>query len=308
MRAAFALLAALAAATPARAQSATDSLRANHEDNSPHLAQFGISGGSMHFGDGGYERAVSAAIAASLPHGFSLIVNPTYAWAQAAPTVNSATGQAVTPAPVRGVTDLPVSVGYYHTLPGAWSPGVFVSIGATLPTGDTTAVGSGELGLGANLGVGFAPVENWSVGAGAGHTLSNGYASGLGSIAPTTVSLDVSHAVGRAELSLGYSTELGVMPVGTTHSQNFAGGASLHLGGETALAVSGSAGTADGVHSWAMAVGVGTTFADVARVSPFGAVSQLTNALGKGRSMGMSRSTAAKAAAAERKLTHKKAV
>ncbi|HEY3286124.1 MAG TPA: hypothetical protein VGJ96_03275 [Gemmatimonadaceae bacterium] len=298
-----ALILSLAIAASAGGQSAPDTVQqADH----PRFASFGVSGGVMHFGDGGYERAVSAAIAASLSHGFSLSVNPTFAWAQAAPTADAITGRMVTPPLVHGLADLPVNVGFYHALPGAWSPSFSVSLGATLPIGDTTKVGSGEVGLGANIGVGVAPVEGWSFGAGAGHTLSNEYASGLGSIAPTTVSLDVSHSVGHAELNLGYSTEMGVMPVGTTHSQNFAGGASFPLGGAAALTVSGSTGTADGVRSWAMAVGIGTTFADVARVSPFGAVSQLANALGKGRSLSKSRSTAAKTAAAERKLTHKK--
>jgi len=270
------------------------------------MLTFGASAGAMHFGDGGHERAMSAALGIALPHGFSLSVNPTYAWAQAAPTIDAITGRSVMPAQVQGMADLPVGIGYSHALPGPGSPGFYASLGATLPTGDTTAVGGGETSFGANFGVWMEAGAGWSLGAGAGHTLSNGYASGLGSIAPTTVSLSASHGVGPASMNIGYSTEMGAMPAGTTHSQNFSGGASVPLGGALALNVSGSLGRADGTQSWALAAGLGTTFADVAQVTPFAAVGQLASALGMGRSLGKSRSAAAKAAVAARKAGKKK--
>ncbi len=295
------LLALVAAGSNAAAQSKADTTQHADGSGSGGVFAYGLSTGAMHFGDGGHERALSAALTATLPHGFSIGVNPTYAWAQAAPTISS-TGQRVRSAPVQGLADLPVSVGYSHSLPGSWSPGFYVSLGATLPTGDTATVGSGETALGLNSGVWMEPADGWSLGFDAGHSLSNDFASGLGSIAPTTVSLGASHDVGKASLSFAYSTEVGAMPTGTTHSQNFAGGASIPLGGSYSMKLSGSVGRADGAQSWALAVGFGTTIADVAQVSPFAAASQLMNALGKGRSLGSSRSAAAKAAAAAKKL------
>ena len=305
MRPAYALLLSAALASAASAQTTPDTTQQSEKNDRSGIASFGVAGGTIHFGDGGYERAISAALVASLSHGFFVSVNPTYAWAQAAPSVDATTGLSVTPAPVHGIADLPVSLGYWHTLPGSWSPSFGLSLGATLPIGDTTKVGSGETAFGANFDLSVEPVSGWSVGAGTGHSLSNGYASGLGSIAPTTVSFNLTRSAGPVDVNVGYATEMGPMPAGTSHSQTVLGGASFSLGGSASLNVSGSTGTADGVRSWAAAVGVGTTFADVARVSPFAAASRLANALGKGRTMGSSRSTAAKAAAAARKMGKK---
>jgi hypothetical protein len=241
-----------------------------------------------------------------LPHGFSLSVNPTYAWAQAAPSIDATTGRSFLPAPVQGMADLPVGVGYWHSFDKL---GLWAGLGATFPTGDTLTVGSGEASYGANFSLSVDPAEDWSVSVGAGHSLSNGYALGLGSIAPTSVSVGASHKFGSISTNAGYSTEMGAMPVGTTHSQTVSGGASVPLGREFALTLDGSTGRADGASSWAMAIGIGTTFAGVAQVNPFAAASRLAAAFGAGNSSGKSRSTAAKAAAAARRLTHgKKAV
>jgi len=278
------------------AQSRPDTLQHAEGDSHPPKLAFGTSAGVMRFGDGGHERAISVAVSASLPHGFSVSVNPTYAWAQAAPTAAATTGTLSPAAPVQGVADLPVSIGYSHSLAGGWSPGFNVSLGATLPIGDTTTVGSGETSMGANLGMWMAPADGWSLSAGAGHSLANNFASGLGAIAPTTVSLGLGHDVGPASLNFGYSTEMGAMPTGTTHSQNFIGGVSTTVGGRWTLSADGSVGRADGTQSWALSLGIGTTIAEVGQVNPYAAAQRLASAFGKGRSFGNSRSTAAKAA------------
>jgi len=304
MRTPVALLIALLAAAPVQAQSKADTLQQSGGSGTSHRLTFGVSSGTMHFGDGGHEQGVSAAVGAALPHGFSIGINPTYAWAQAAPTTDAVTGRLVPSLPVHGVADLPVSIGFSHALPGAASSGFDVSLGVTLPTGDMATMGSGQTAMGGNLDLWVEPVSGWSVSAGAGHTLSNDFASGLGSIAPTTVSIGTSHALGAVSLNLGYSTEMGAMPAGTTHSRNLSGGASLPLAGNLALTVAGSTGRADGATSWALSAGLGTTFADVGQVSPVAAFRSLANALGAGRSMGSSRSAAAKAAAAMKKASH----
>lgn len=293
--------ASLVACARLGAQSPADTLK-QAELAEHHVAfTYGVSTGALHFGDGGHERALSGAVGVQLPHGFSLSVNPTYAWAQAAPSINATTGQSVRPAPVQGMADLPVGVGYWHSFNKL---GLWAGLGATFPTGDTLTVGSGEASYGANVSVSVDPTENWSVSMGAGHSLSNDYAAGLGTIAPTSVSLGASHKFGAVTANAGYSTEMGAMPVGTTHSQTISGGASVPLGGDVALTLDGSTGRADGANSWAMALGIGTTFAGVAQVNPFAAASRLAAAFGTGRSMSKSRSTAAKAAAAAKKLAH----
>jgi hypothetical protein len=294
MRTLLPMLLLLPFAAPVRAQSKPDTLHSAEKASAAKTWTFGVSSGAISFGDGGHERGVSAAVGISLPHGFSLSANPTYAWAQAAPSIIAMTGQKVHSKPVQGLADLPVGIGFSHSLPGDWSPGFDVSLGATLPTGDTTAVGAGKMSLGVSLDVWLEPVDGWTLNAGTGHSLSNDYASALGTIAPTTVSLGLAHDVGSVSLNVGYSTELGTIPVGTTHSQNILGGISWPMGKETTLSVDGSVGRADGAQSWALSVGIGTTIAAVGQVSPFAAARRLAGALGKGRSMGKSRSTAAK--------------
>lgn len=305
MRLSALLAAACLLAGTAHAQSRTDTTTANDAGGGQRITA-GVASGVMHFGDGGRERALSATVGIALPHGFAISVSPTYAWAQAAPTADATTGRLVSAPTVSGLADIPVGVSYSRSLPGSWAPGIWAGIGAVLPTGDTTTVGGGETSVGLDVSMWAEPGAGFSLSAGAGHSLSNAWASGLGSIAPTTVSLGVAHAVGIATLNAGYSTEVGTMPTGTTHSQNFAAGAKVPLGKEFGFALNGSVGHADGASSWALSASIGTAFADVASVSPANALGQLAQALGSGRSLGSSRSAAAKAAAAARKLAHGK--
>lgn len=297
------VVAALVAAARLGAQTPADTLK-QAEQPAPHVAfTYGVSTGVLHFGEGGHERGLSGALGVQLPFGFSASVNPTYAWAQAAPSVDATTGKLVTPAAVSGMADLPVSLGYWHSL---GKLGVWAGLGATFPTGDTLTVGSGQASYGANLDLSVEPADGWSMSIGAGHSLSNDYAAGLGTIAPTSVSFGASHKFGSVSANAGYSTEMGAMPVGTTHSQSISGGASLPLGGDFALTLDGSTGRADGATSWAMSIGIGTTVAGLAQVSPFAAAKRLAAAFGTGRSMGKSRSAAAKAAAAAKHAAHGK--
>jgi hypothetical protein len=283
----------LVVAATAGAQSHADTLQHGTGERHQVNWSYGVSAGAMHFGGGGHEQALAAIVGAEILPGLSLSVNPTYATAQAAPSIDATTGRLVSSPSVHGLGDLPVGLGYWHSFGGAWEPGLYLSLGATLPTGDTATVGSGETSFGTNASLSLTPVTGWSVDLGAGHSLSNDYAAGLGTIAPTAVSMSVSHAIGKASLSASYSTEAGAMPVGTTHSQTFGAGASVPLFGSFALTADASAGHADGESSWAVAVGVGTTFAGVGQVSP---VQRLAQAFGKGSSKGKTRSTAAKLA------------
>jgi len=297
------IVASLAVAAPLAAQSPADTLK-HAEQPAPHVAfTYGISTGTLHFGDGGHERGLSGALGVQLPFGFSASVNPTYAWAQAAPSMDATTGKLVQPAAVQGMADLPVSLGYWHSL---GKLGVWAALDATFPTGDTLTVGSGQAAYGANLDVSVEPTDGWSMSAGAGHSLSNYYATDLGTIAPTSVSLGASHKFGPVSADAGYSTEMGAMPVGTTHSHNFTGGVSVPLAGDMSLSLDGGVGRADGARSWAMSIGIGTTLASVGQVTPFAAARRLASAFGTGRSMGKSRSAAAQAASAARKLAHGK--
>lgn len=75
--------------------------------------------------------------------------------------------------------DLPVTIGVSHRISGPWAPSMGFSLGVTLPTGDTTTVGSGTTALGASHNVGFSPSDHFSFGLGAARSLSDGYSAGL---------------------------------------------------------------------------------------------------------------------------------
>ncbi|HEX7939139.1 MAG TPA: hypothetical protein VF483_09130, partial [Gemmatimonadaceae bacterium] len=107
----------------------------------------GVAAGSLRFSSGATESALGATVAARAMDWFDVSANPTFAWTRTVAV--QATPSTLIPArTVSGFTDLPVSFGVSHALPGAWSPSFSLSLGVTLPTGDTAGLGSGHTALG----------------------------------------------------------------------------------------------------------------------------------------------------------------
>jgi len=240
----------------------------------------GIAAGQMRFSDGAEERAIGVALAVNVRGWLDLAVNPTYAWARGAPVVTSLIK--LPGRQVQGLADLPVSVGISRQLPGSWGPLLSLSVGATLPTGDTTRVGSGVSTVGANLNFGFAPTSVLWLGFGAGRSLSNGYGVGLANSAPTSVAGSVGLQLGRVGVSATWSGDVGPVEVGYESARSIGGGLSIPIVGNLSLTMDGSSGLTDGSPDWAFSAGFGTTTAGLSSVTvaPF---QRLKTAFGTGR-------------------------
>lgn len=243
---------------------------------------FGTAIGVLNFTDGSRETALGATIAAHVWDWLDVSVNPTYAWAQSAPVL---VGAIVVPGRnVSGMTDLPINIGVSHEFPGAWSPSIGFSLGITLPTGDSTTVGSGQAGLGAGVSVGFSPTDQFSFEVGADQSVTDGYSAGLASSATTSLALSTQFKPGTATFGLSLSGDVGAVPSGFENARSIAAGIGIPVGGGLSINLDASAGLTSGSPTWAFAAGIGTTPSGVAAatIAPY---QFLRQAFGRGRKL-----------------------
>jgi hypothetical protein len=227
----------------------------------------GVGYGQLQFSDGSRERAFGASVGIHLFGFMDISVSPTYAWATSAPLVVTPTltrrGRTVS-----GLADLPVSIGVSHGFYDlAGSPSVSLSLGATLPIGDTTAVGGGTVGTGLSLDFGMQPAEAVSLNFGVGHALSSGYSVGLASSSTTSLGAGGSFQLGKVGLSVGYSADVGTAEVGYENARSVSGGVNIPLMAGYGLNLDGSLGLTKGAPDWVYSIGIGTTTASIAAVS-----------------------------------------
>jgi hypothetical protein len=226
--------------------------------------------GSLKFSSGASETAIGASVAARLMDWLDVGINPTYAWTQSV-AVQVSPSVTIPARSVNGFTDLPLTVGVSHALPGAWSPSFGFTFGATLPTGDTAGLGSGKFALGASVSLGIAPTEDQWLSIGAGRSLSNGYSAALASSTSTSLSLSAGTRAGQLQLSASLSGDVGTLPPGAERSSSLAAGLAVPLGSAVSFSVDAGLGFAKGSPTWALTAGVGTSAAGVvaAASSPF---------------------------------------
>ncbi len=209
------------------------------------------------------ERALSGALAYQPRPWLTFSATPTYIRA-----TNDSAGTSLTSS---GVGDLPLGVAVEQELPGAWSPTVAASLGITLPTGSTQCgLGSGETGVGLDLGAGVSPVDPLHVSVGASRALS-GLSSQSALSAPKATSLSMDASVDLAEgwtASLSFSGDFGQVDSTQALSRALGFGASHSLGKRLAVTLDGSAGLTAGSPRWALSFGIGTTFSGVSPVGP----------------------------------------
>lgn len=275
---------AAAQSPPDTAKKSAASNNAGDGDGSAVRWTSGVAAGALRFSDGAEERAVAANVGVHLWGWLDLSVNPTYAWATGAP-VQLTPLQSQPGRKVRGLTDLPIDIGFSHGIPGIWAPSMSFSLGFTLPTGDSLTVGGGRgVGVGANIGIGVAPTENFSLNAGLGRSLSNGYSAALASSSLSSLSLGSSTKVGSVDVSVSYSQDVGTAEPGYENTRVVGGGLSFPLGGDFALNADGSGGLTPGAPKWAFALSLGTSSASIAAasVAPY---QQLRRVFGKGRAL-----------------------
>ena len=241
----------------------------------------GVSAGALSFGDGAREQAVSASLVARLWNTIDVLVNPTYANATAADSLNGA--RVIPGRTVHGFTALPVHIGVSHSFDKTWSPTIGAGLGFSLPTGDSTGVGSRQAGYGASVELALSPSDRFDIALGVSHALNDAYAAGLGTSSATNLSIGTSCGVGVARLSVAYSGDMATAATGFDAARSISGGVSVPLHGNIALSLDGVTGLTSGAPSWSFALGVGVTPAGVAEI----ALSPLTRA---GRAFGLGRS------------------
>ncbi len=243
----------------------------------------GAAVGHLAFSGGGYERAFGTNISATLWRWLTVSAGPTYAWVTSADSITVT--RTFPGRTVSGFTDLPVGVRVSRDLPGDWAPVVGLGFGATLATGDTSTVGSGQTAYGINLSLVASPTDNVALMIGAGRSLANSYATILGSTSLTSLTAGVVLDVDWATVSADVFTNVGSPPAGYDPARSLAGGLSIPVHGDLSLGIDASAGLATGAPNWTFSVGLGTTPAGLAAaaVSP---LSALRNTFGNGRTAG----------------------
>lgn len=248
----------------------------------------GVSAGALRFGDGAREQAVSVSLVARFWNTLDVLVNPTYANATAADSLNGT--RVIAGRTVHGFTALPVHIGASHSFDRTWSPTIGAGFGFSVPTGDSTGVGSRQAGYGVSVELAVSPSDRFDIALGVSHALNDAYAAGVGSSSPTNLSFGTSYSVGVARLSVEYSGDVSTAATGFDAARSIGGGLSVPLHGNIALTLDGVTGLTSGAPSWSFALGVGVTPAGVAEV----ALSPLTRAgraFGLGRTLSKSKAT-----------------
>ena len=239
----------------------------------PRLAS-GLTAGSLRYTGGRAEEAASAVLKVRLSHGLFASIEPTVARA-----TEPAAG--VYPAASNtGLTDIPVALEFERELGGLLSPTLGLSLGATLPVGNTaTGFGTGVVGTSIDVGGGVSPTEELSLYAGAGKTLSNvtaqsafnGGASGWADLGVTFQTTD------RLALLGGFATDLGAIDTAYGRGRSLSAGVSYALAGPLALNIQTSHGLGGATPRWSAVVGIGTAFGALEGAR------ELRNAFGGGR-------------------------
>jgi hypothetical protein len=218
---------------------------------------FGVAGGALSYDAGRSEQALGVVLRWLPVRWFSLSTTPTTVRArEIASSALPATSRS-------GLTDIPVEATVsqgFSRMP--WSPSVALTLGATLPVGDTASgLGSGEVGYSASGGVGFSPAERIWVHIGAGRSLTrfsvqSAFSSGTG-WGDASIGTNLTDRLGA---SVGFSTDLGAVDSSLARSTSLEGGMSVGLGRAGTLNVTGSHGVSGTAPQWSIAIGVGTAF------------------------------------------------
>ena len=257
-------LALAAFATTLSAQTPDSSAKSPTEDSSsteqPHPAfAVGISGGAASFRNGSSSQATTGILEYSPASWLTLSASPSYARA------TDSTGNFVT----YGLTDLPLAAGVSHTFQGAWSLELGLSLGVTIPEGDTaTGFGNGAVGLGGSLGLSLSPAESFHVSLGAGRGVLNRAAgSTFAAGSATSVSVEASADIGdRTTFGLSYGEDVG-SSAAEPLERVAGGGVSYSLAGPLTLALDATHGFGAESAKWVVSLGIGTAFAGISPVS-----------------------------------------
>jgi hypothetical protein len=195
-----------------------------------------------------------------------------------------------------GLVDLPLVLAADHSLRGAWSPVVGAALIATLPLGNTSCgLGSGEMGLGVDGGIGVAPADRWRLSASASHSIGGlGSQSALSAPRATALRVESEYDVtSRWMASLAFGADVGPFDSTQALSRVIGAGAAYRVAGPLELTVDATRGLTSASPQWVFSVGIGTVFAGASPVDPSSPLRRLkTGFVG-----GVSRRTAGKTGA-----------
>ena len=223
-----------------------------------------LNAGSMRFTGVASEQAFGAVILLRPVDWLTLDINPVYAIAQTAPDSATVGGRTVSipSRTLRGMVDLPVSVDARYAFESAWSPAIGLSLGATLPTGDSTTVGVGRSTAGAAISLDLSPSENVNLAIALEHDLFGDYGTGLANSARTAFSLGSTARLGPAGVGLSYSSSVG-STAGATSSELLTGGIQWDVISGVALHASVARGLTSYSPTWSFGFGVMLFSADL---------------------------------------------
>ena len=219
----------------------------------------GISAGAASFRNGSSSQAASLTLQYSPVNWLTLSTSPAFARS------TDSTGKFV----VTGPTDLPLDAGVSHTFKGRWSPTLGLSLGVTLPVGDTaTGFGNGDVGFGGSLGVSASPTPSVHLALGAGRGLSGFSGSSFAAGSTTSISAEASTDVGeRSTIALSYGQDFGQSSAEPL-AHVIGGGVSYAIAGPLAVTLDGSHGFGQESAKWVISLGIGTAFNGISPVSP----------------------------------------
>lgn len=228
--------------------------------NSAAYAQvtYGVSGGAAKLNDLQKDQTLTATLQWQVRPWLGFSVAPGYIHAE-----NDSGGIAYTST---GFGDLPIGADLSYSFDDApWSPDIGTSLTMTLPTGlQRCGLGTGNTGVGLDLGVGVQPIDPLHVAVTTSRDLTGqGAASLLDPPHATSLSFEGSYDLSpRVTAGLSFGGDFGTPDSGETLPRTIGGGATIHLPhGPFAFAVSGSHSLTSGSPKWALTIGFGTAFA-----------------------------------------------
>lgn len=234
----------------------------------------GVTTGSMTFADHRIQQGITGVVRWHLRQSISLAASPTYTrMSYPASLGGGAAG---------GLTDLPIELGLDHTFESGWSPTVGMSLGATIPVGDTQlGFGSGSMGASVSAGVGLSPLDELSLHFGAGKSLTDYSMFGaLGAAEAVWGEAEVSyHVFEHLDATVGFDGDFASSDsLGTPRAVALAFAAGV--GGPYTLTVSGGHGVSGPAARWTFALGFGTDFAGLQAIGSSSPMQGLMRAVG----------------------------
>ena len=218
----------------------------------------GLTVGSLRYAGGRTEDAASAVIVVRPARGFSATIEPTFARA----SEPSGTGGGATIS-TTGLTDVPMALAWEHPFGGLLAGSIELSLGATLPLGDTaTGFGTGTLGTSWGVGGDISPSEQLTLFASAGHAMTSvaaqsaldGGGGGWGDVGASY------QLGGRVALLAGFSTDLGAVDTSYGRGRSVSAGLSYTVAGPFAVNFETSHGISGATPQWSAVIGIGTAF------------------------------------------------